>query len=116
MRISEESYGYDLLRPKSTYLIDGLIHQYPIMNNNLVISIQRNQLNIFAVDTNRMTAAAWCLNNGNQMVISDDAFLTFEGAKSFCQLRNATIWIPQSNEFLEDPDFFIEFESRPVTR
>ena len=109
------------MRPKSSYIPDGLIHQYPEMNNYLVLSIQRNQLNVFAVDINRVTAAAWCLNNRNHMnhtdmIISDDAFLTYEEAKVFCQSRNSTLWIPKSNNFLDDPEFFIEYESRPVTR
>ena len=92
----------------------GLIHQYPQMNNNLVVSIQNNQLNAFAVDASRVTAAAWCSNSQNQMVMSDDAFLTFDEAKIFCHSRNSTLWIPKSNHF--DSAFFIEFDSRPVMR
>ena len=119
-KLSDDSYGpyygYDLMRPKSSYIPDGLINQYPEMNNHLVISIQTNQLNVFAVDINRVTAAAWCLNNRNQMIISDDAFLTYEEAKVFCQSWYSTLWIPKSNNFLDDPEFFIEYESRQVTR
>ena len=114
LKLSDYSYGFDLLRPKSPYIPGGLIHQYPEMNNYLVVSIQSNQLNVFAVDALRVTAAAWCLNNEIGMVISEDAFLTFEEAKIFCQSRNATLWVPKSEGFLGDPNFFDEFESRKV--
>ena len=104
LKLSDDSYEYELLPPKSSY---------PVMNNHLVVSIQNNQLNVFAVDSLRVTAAAWCLNEMG-MVISDDGFLIFEEAKVFCQSRNSKLWIPKSNNFLEDPKFFIEFVSRLV--
>ena len=116
LKLSDYSYGFDLLRPKNPYIPRGLIHQYPEMNNYLVVSIQSNQLNVFAVDALRVTAAAWCLNSENGMVISEDAFLTFEEAKVFCQSRNSTLWVPKSDAFLEDSKFFDEFESRKVRK
>ena len=103
-KLSDDPYEYELQPPKSPY---------PVMNNHLIVSIQNNQLNVFAVDSLRVTAAAWCLNEMG-MVISDDGFLIFEEAKVFCQSRNSKLWIPKSNNFLEDPKFFIEFVSRLV--
>ena len=91
-----------------------IIHQFPEMNCNLVVTIQNNTFNFFVVDAKRVTAAAWCLQSKRKMILSEDGFLTFEEAQRFCQSRNATLWIPASKHFLKDPDFLADFESRTV--
>ena len=87
---------YDLLETPP----GGIMHQFPQLNCNLVVTIQNNTFNFFVVDAKRVTAAAWCLNNKSEMILSEDGFLTYEEAQNLCHSRNARLWTPTSQFFL----------------
>ena len=104
--------------------------QYPEMNDILLVTIVKDQLKdrnmrirykingfyFAAVDQQKWTATAWCVNSENEMRFSGDRFLTFGEAENFCQSKNSTLWFPKSSDFLEDPDFRAKFDSRKRLR
>ena len=106
----------------------GFIRQYPDMNNNLIAEIVKDQkkfrhsnngykfkgLDFTAVDTQKWTATAWCRDNENKIIFSNDTSLTYEEAFLFCATRNSTLWIPKPS--VEEPDFWAKFESSRGSR
>ena len=98
------------------------------MNNNLIAEIAKDQkkyrhtndgykgLVFTAVDTRKWTATAWCHDNENTIIFSNDTSLTYEEAFLFCATRNSTLWIPKPSESIEEPDFWAKFESSRGSR
>ena len=100
------------------------------MNNYLIAEIVKDQkkyrltnggykfkgLDFSAVDTQKWTATAWCRDNENRIVFSNDTSLTYEEAFLFCITRNSTLWSPKPSDSLEESDFWVQFESRRSSR
>ena len=100
------------------------------MNNNLIAVIVKNRkkyrdtndgykfkgLDFTAVDKKKLTATAWCHDNENTIVFSNETSLTYEEALSFCATRNSLLWIPKPSDSLEEVHFWAKFESRRSSR
>jgi len=100
------------------------------MNNYLIAEIVKDQkkyrhtnndykfkgLVFTAADKKKWTATAWCHDNENAIIFSNDTSLTYEEAVLFCATRNSTLWIPKPSASIEEPDFWAKFESSRGSR